>query len=104
MKVVVNKEEKELSFDYQGRTYEFPLSKFIQVEDDLYEYLKELVPLAFNFAPDMKKTDIATKVKSKPTVSKFQKVVFGKPTKRLQSVDGLPDEGYYGEGLQDDSV
>ena len=110
MKVISNKENKELSFDFEGNTYHFPIKGLIQVEDDLYNHLKELVPLAFNFAPDVKKTDVAVKVKKSETKTIFKGVSFGKPAVKTGNSDGLPSGmdgdgvAWYGEGLTDDSV
>ena len=115
MKVIVNTEKKVLSFDFEGKTYTFEVSKTpVKVSDELYNHLKELVPLAFDFEPEFAKSVPVSEVKSIDTRTKFSNANFGIQSKKLEmpyNVTPTQDKSYeselkgaewYGDGLQDD--
>jgi hypothetical protein len=113
MKVIKNIEGKDLSFQFEGWEYHFESGKLVQVEDGLYNYLKETVPLAFKFEPKLKKKAVVVKVPRVKFAPKFPGSRFGiKSTDVAKGPDGLPlsgstdrdGVGWYGEGLQVDSV
>lgn len=113
MKVIVNKEGKELSFDFNGKTYTFATTKEgFKVEDDLYNHLKEIVPLAFNFSPKDKNLAVI-EPNIVVTQNKFTGATFGVQSKKFENnPDETPANGktdkdgveWYGDGLQDDTA
>ena len=113
MKVIVNKEKIPLSFDFEGKTYHFKVSKTpIKVSDELYSHLKELVPLAFDFAPENAKKIPVADVQVVDTVNKFTGAKFGMQSKTMEMrfkpedksyESDIKGPGWYGDGLQDDT-
>lgn len=114
MKVIVSKENSIMCFDYEGSTYYFPpVKEGFEVEEGLYNYLKEIVPLAFNFNPKDKNLAVI-KPEKKETKPSYSGVVFGKKTTKTNSImsdnkrEEIEDEkmfkgdDWYGDGLQDD--
>lgn len=113
MKVIKNIEGKELKFQFEGWEYRFEPKKRVQVEDDLYEYLKKTVPLAFKWDIKLKKGKVAIKAPRVKFSPQFPGGKFGlKSASVATGSDGLPTSGatdgdgvsWYGEGLQNDSV
>ena len=121
MKVIVNKEQKDLTFSFEGNDYTFVAGKPAQVEDALFVHLQELVPLAFDFAPELKKIAVVAKVHKVPTHNVFPGGKFGVQSANLTKVnfpnanpvaDETPASGnidkdgieWTGEGLQDDKI
>jgi len=120
MKVIVNKEQTDLTFSFEGFDYTFSAGKPSQVEDNLYAHLQELVPLAFDFEPELKKIDKVSEVQKVETHNVFPGGKFGIQTANLTRVkfpnmnvemtDDLPNDGkidndgveFYGKGLEDD--
>jgi len=112
MKVIVNKEGKPLSFDFEGKTYTFPvINGGFKVEEPLYNHLKEIVPLAFNFNPKEGKNVAVVDPEIKDTKNVFTGAGFGIQSKKLDmNYDTTPASGksdkdgveWYGDGLQDD--
>ena len=113
MKVIVNKEQKDLTFSFGGNDYTFVAGKPAQVEDALFIHLQELVPLAFDFKPDLKKITTVAEVSKVPTKNVFPGGKFGVPSANLTkpTADELPSNGqtdkdgveFYGPGLESDS-
>ncbi|MCK9370334.1 hypothetical protein M0R04_10540 [Candidatus Dojkabacteria bacterium] len=117
MKVIVNKEKKELSFDFDGKTYTFGVSKSpIKVSDELFNYLSTTVPLAFDFTPEYKKDTPVLEPTIVDTRTKFSNANFGIQSKKLdmnydvtpktqdKSFEGeVKGPAFYGPGLQDDT-
>jgi hypothetical protein len=120
MKVIVNKEQKDLTFSFEGNDYTFVAGKPAQVEDALFVHLQALVPLAFDFEPDLSKIKAVAKVQKKPTNNVFPGGKFGAPSANLTRVgfpntekviDETPESGktdkdgigWYGPGLESDS-
>lgn len=113
MKVIVNKEQKDLTFSFEGNDYTFSAGKPAQVEDNLYDHLKELVPLAFDFEPELGKINAVAKVRQTPTKNVFPGGRFGVQSANINRpvADDLPSNGqvdadgveFYGKGLEDDT-
>jgi len=112
MKIIKNIEKKELRFQFEGYEYRFEPEKPLQVEDDLYNYLKEIVPLAFDWEAKPPKSGVVAKaprVKFKPN---FPGAKFGiREGHQSLSTDGLPASGimdrdgveWYGAGIEVDN-
>lgn len=114
MIAIKNKENKDLSFDFDGQTYSFPKDTIVLVEEPVVEFLKELVPLAFEFDVALPKGEQVSKVKTVKTRS-----LFGpqpgptqdmKVTRAGKAVSTFDVEGetsgpdYYGAGIEIDSI
>lgn len=122
MQVIVNKEQTDLTFSFEGNDYTFVAGKPAQVEDNLCDYLKETVPLAFDFKPELKKIDKVEDVAKVPTKAVFTGGKFGIQSSNVPNVkfpnvnaapaDELPSNGqidktgveWYGKGLEDDKI
>lgn len=117
MQVIVNKEQKDLTISYEGTDYIFRAGKPVQVEDNIYEYLKELLPLSFDFKPDLKKIKSVDELHTEPTKVVFPGGKFGIQSANIskvrfpnQNIDETPADGkidkdgveFYGRGLEDD--
>ena len=120
MKVIVNKEQKDLTFSFEGNDYTFSAGKPAQVEDALFVHLQGLVPLAFDFEPDLSKIKAVAKVHKVPTHNVFPGGKFGVQSANLSKTnfpnvnpvaDETPESGktdsdgatWYGPGLESDS-
>jgi len=119
MQVIVNKEQKDLTVSFEGNDYIFSAGKPAQVEDNVYEYLKELLPLAFDFKPDLKKIKTVSEVHKEPTKVVFPGGKFGIQSANLtrvnfpnQNVEETPASGkvdkdgieWTGDGLTNDNL
>lgn len=114
MQVIVNKEQTDLTFSFEGYDYTFAAGKPAQVEDNLSAHLQELVPLAFDFKPELKKITVVAKVHRVPTKNVFPGGKFGTQSANLTKlvVDETPESGktdkdgvdWYGPGLETDKV
>lgn len=111
MKNIINKEDKELKFSFEGTDYKFPNGKLVQVEEALYDHLKGIVPLAFDFNPKVTKKSVAMPVIKEKTHVAFTGGIFGKASRPVSTVDQTPQSGtadkdgveWYGEGLENDT-
>ena len=121
MKVIVNKEQKDLTISFEGNDYTFVAGKPALVEDALFIHLQEIVPLAFEFKPDLKKITNVVEVSKVPTKNVFPGGKFGVQSSNLTRVnfpninpvaDETPASGnidkdgieWTGEGLTDDKI
>ena len=114
MQVIVNKEQKDLTFSFEGYDYIFSAGKPAQVEDSLVAHLQGLVPLAFDFKPELKKLTVVAKVHRVPTKNVFPGGKFGVQSANLNKlvVDETPASGntdkdginWYGPGLESDKI
>jgi len=117
MKVIINKEQKEIPVSFEGNDYFFAAGEPAQVEDNLFEHLKELLPMSFDFKPNLSKLTVVNEVKKTPTKVVFPGGKFGMQSATVNRVnfpnaDELPNNGqtdkdgveFYGEGLEDDSA
>jgi hypothetical protein len=110
MKFIVNKEKQSLSFPFNGNTYTFAVTdECYKVEDDLYEHLREIVPLAFDFDIKPGKNVAVIEPSIVDTKNKFGGGQFGQKSREMGSEpdvmepDQLTGDGWYGDGLQDDT-
>lgn len=116
MKVIVNKEQKDLTFSFEGNDYTFIAGKAAQVEDNLYAHLQELVPLAFDFEPNLSKIKTVAEISKVETHSVFPGGKFGVQSADVNHstpmvVDETPKSGnvdkdgieFFGPGLESDS-
>lgn len=108
MQVIVNKEQKDIPVSFEGYDYVFDAGKPAQVEDDLFNFLQELLPMSFDFKPDLSKIKVVAKVQKKPTNTVFPGGRFGAPSANLTRVNfpntNLEEPGLdYGPGLEDDT-
>jgi hypothetical protein len=113
MHVIVNKEQKDIPVSFEGFDYLFGAGKPAQVEDNLFDFLKELLPMSFEFKPDLSKLTVVHEVTKTPTKTVFPGGKFGAQTANItRGVDELPSNGqidkdgveFYGKGLEDDKV
>lgn len=111
MKVVINKEQKDLVISFERFDYTFVPKKAVQIEEPLYNHLLELLPLSFIFEPELAKNTVLAKVHRTPTKNVFPGGRFGiQSTNVMQSADETPQSGkidgdkieWYGPGLEDD--
>jgi hypothetical protein len=108
MQIIINKEKQDLVRPFEGFDYVLVANKPLQVEDGLYEHLKEVLPLSFDFAPELKKDAVVAKVHKTPTKAVFPGGKFGVQSANLTksiSVDGLSEaDGFTGPGLENDTI
>ena len=109
MKIIINKESKDLVRPFNGYDYTLVAGKPLQIEDDLYEHLKEVLPLSFDFEPELKKDAVVAKPHRIPTKSVFPGGKFGIPSANLTKSAPLDDglsgaDGFTGPGLENDKV
>lgn len=113
MHVIVNKEQKDIPVSFEGFDYLFSAGKPAQVEDDLFNFLQELLPMSFDFKPELKKITKVDQVSKTPTKTVFPGGRFGAQTANItRDVDELPSNGqidksgveWYGPGLESDNV
>ncbi len=111
MHVIINKEQKDIPVSFEGSDYLFSAGKPAQIEDTLFTFLQELLPMSFDFKPDLKKLTKVDEVSKTPTKTVFPGGKFGAPTANItRGVDELPSNGqidkdgveFYGKGLEDD--
>jgi hypothetical protein len=114
MHVIVNKEQKDIPISFEGFDYIFSAGKPAQVEDILFNFLQELLPMSFDFKPDLSKIKVVAKVQRTPTKTVFPGGKFGVPSANLtkEVADDLPTNGqidkdgvsWVGDGLEDDKL
>jgi hypothetical protein len=122
MQVIVNKEQKDIPVSFEGNDYTFVAGKPVQVEDNLYEFVKELLPMCFDFKPELKKIDKVEELVKVPTKAIFIGGKFGIqseslpnakfPNMNVEVADETPESGktdksgveWYGGGLEDDKI
>lgn len=114
MKAIKNISGSDLSVDFSFDTYSFPSDQALLVNEDVFNHLQEMYPLAFDFdfkgaktLPKVKRTK--TPVRMAPgtddSVDMKAEPAYRKPT-TFGTVDDLPVGGqsdkdgveYYGEG------
>jgi len=113
MRAVKNIEGKDLKYPFNGYTYSFPKGKIVQVEDGLWELLKEILPISFEFNPKLSKSGVYVRAPKEKTRPGFPGGAFGVCSTNLASKgpDGLPVSGkvdkdgveWGGKGLEDDT-
>jgi len=114
MKAIRNIEGKKLLVSYKGNDFEFPKGKAVLVDKKLFEHIRNLIPLAFDFDYKAKKGEELSEPKQKKTNPVFQKNVTTLRKNEGLSLkpDQTPESGttdrdgvsWYGPGLQKDSI
>lgn len=111
-------EKIEIPFDFQ--TYVFYKDQSVLVEDSLHEFIKERFPLSFSYGDQLIKQADGKEVEHFKTKSyfpsekaaeklgnNFMGIESVKKSSTFTTPDGLPpsgQEGWYGEGVQNDTV
>lgn len=92
MEAVKNISGNDLEFPFEFKTYLFPKNGKVLVDKKLFAHLKTIVPLSFDFNPDVGKTEKLVMVKSKKTPS------FVKPTR--EALEQVGDMSATRAGMQ----
>ena len=117
MKAIKNIDKNEIAMPFEGNTYLLPMGGAFMVEDDLYVFLQERLPMSFDFKYKVAKDKPVAKVKSQRTPSliptaKDQDIIQEDMRVSAQAMPTSPDitppsgtvdkDGveWYGEGVQ----
>lgn len=117
MPIIRNKGNKDLKFSWDFNTYTFPKGKMVFVSKELYEFVIDRWPLAFDFnielkdskgVPEVKKEKSPSLIKTQPVNTNQSDNVSVRRQVTFSDVDNTPASGttdkdgvgWYGEGLE----